>query len=98
MPIDAAEVRRIAELARLHVEPGEAIRLARDLDRIVGHIDQLRAVDLPPGSESLTYFGHDAHREDRAVEGLTSEQALANAPETDGFFFLVPKILDREEE
>lgn len=97
MPIDASEVLRIARLARLRVGEREAERLARELDRIVEHIDQLREVELPEDAEALTYFDTDVHRDDRAGECLDREAALRNAPETDGTFFLVPKIVEKEE-
>ena len=80
MAIDPAEVLRIARLARLKVEPAEAARLAKELDRIVAHIDRLRAVELPPGAESLTYFGKDVHRADEPRPGLENFGAeVANA-------------------
>jgi aspartyl-tRNA(Asn)/glutamyl-tRNA(Gln) amidotransferase subunit C len=97
MAIDPAEVLRIARLARLKVEPAEASRLAKDLERIVAHIDSLRAVKLPEGAESLTYFGRDVHRADEPRPGLAREDALRNAPVQDGDFFLVPKIVEKEE-
>jgi aspartyl-tRNA(Asn)/glutamyl-tRNA(Gln) amidotransferase subunit C len=96
MPIDASEVLRIALLARLHVGAKEAERLARDLDRIVEHIDRLREVPLPEDALALTYFDADVHREDRAAPCLAREDALRNAPETDGTFFVVPKIVEKE--
>jgi len=97
MAIDPAEVLRIARLARLKVDPDEARRLAKDLERIVGHIDSLKAVKLPEGAEALTYFGKDVHRLDDPRACLAKEDALRNAPMEDGEFFLVPKIVDKEE-
>ncbi len=95
MPIDRDEVLRIAALARLRVSPEEAEALAGDLDRIVAHIDSLREVELPDDSGSLTYFDQDVHREDRAGESLSRDDALKNAAETDGEFFLVPQVVDK---
>ena len=69
-----------------------------DLQRIVESIDQLAEVELPDDAESLTYFDSDVHREDRAVQGLSRESALLNAPETDGERFCVPQIVDKDEE
>jgi aspartyl-tRNA(Asn)/glutamyl-tRNA(Gln) amidotransferase subunit C len=97
MAIDPSEVLRIARLARLKVDPDEARRLAKDLDRIVGHIDSLKSVKLPEGAEALTYFGRDVHRADESGACLAREDALRNAPMQDGDFFLVPKIVDKEE-
>ena len=97
MGIDEAEVLRIARLARLQVSTAEAARLAGDLERIVQHIDSLKEVELPPDAASLTYFGRDVVRDDAARDGLDREAALRNAPETDGSFFLVPKIVDKDD-
>ena len=97
MPIDSTEVLRIAKLARLHMEEAEASALAGDLARIVEYIDQLKEVELPPDAESMTYFDTDVHREDRSGESLDREDALRNAPESDGETFLVPPIVDQGE-
>jgi len=94
MTIDTAEVLRIARLARLQIDEAEAAALAGDLGRIVDYIDQLKEVDLPDDAESLTYFDTDVHREDRSGESLDREEALRNAPESDGEAFLVPPIVD----
>ncbi len=96
MPIDTAEVLRIARLARLRIGEEEATALARDLDRIVGYIDLLNEVELPDDAESLTYFDTDVHREDRSVECLSREDALLNAPATDGERFIVPRIVSKD--
>ena len=97
MSIDTAEVLRIARLARLQMDEAEAAALAGDLARIVDYIDQLKEVELPADAESLTYFDTDVHREDRCAESLPREEALRNAPETDGESCLVPQIVDQEE-
>ena len=93
MPIDPGEVLRIAKLARLRIEGDEADALAHDLERIVASIDLLREVELPEDAEALTYFDSDVHREDRSAESLPREEALRNAPETDGERFIVPLIV-----
>jgi len=97
MPIDPGEVLRIAKLARLRIEADEAAALAHDLERIVASIDLLREVELPDDAESLTYFDSDVHREDRAGECLPRDEALRNAPETDGDYFLVPQIVEKDD-
>jgi aspartyl-tRNA(Asn)/glutamyl-tRNA(Gln) amidotransferase subunit C len=97
MPIDPGEVLRIARLARLRIEADEAAALAHDLERIVASIDLLREVELPDDAESLTYFDSDVHREDRAGECLPRDEALRNAPETDGDYFLVPQIVEKDD-
>jgi len=97
MPIERSEVKRIARLARLRVDDAEAERLARDLERIVAHIDRLAEVVLPDEAVAPTYFDTDVHREDRTAECLPHDEALANASETDGTYFLAPQIVDKSD-
>jgi len=97
MPIDPGEVRRLARLARLRIEADEAEALARDLERVVGYIDSLADVALPEDADALTYFSSDVTRDDHAGPCLDHDEALANAPEHDDAFFLVPKIVEKDE-
>ncbi len=97
MGITTDEVRRIAALARLRITDQEAESLAGDLERIVQYIDQLAEVELPDEADSLTYFDQDVHREDRRGECLPKEDVLRNAPETDGEYFVVPQIVDKDD-
>ncbi|MCZ6788053.1 MAG: Asp-tRNA(Asn)/Glu-tRNA(Gln) amidotransferase subunit GatC [Planctomycetota bacterium] len=98
MAIDPEEVRHIAELSRVDLDDDEVARLGGDLERIVDYIDQIKTVELPPDAESLTYFDADVHRKDRPCECLERDDALRNAPEEDGTYFLVPKVVERDEE
>ena len=95
MPLDRSEVLRIASLARIRITEEEADLLAVDLERIVAYMDGLQEADLPDDAGAQTYFDSDVHREDRHAECLERAAALRNAPETDGAFFLVPRIIDR---
>ena len=98
MAIGRDEVLRLARLALLRVEPEEAEALAADLERIVEYVGALGSVELPADAERLTYFDSDVHREDRVGECLERNEALRNAPEADGDFFLVPRVLERRRE
>ena len=98
MVIDPREVRHIADLARVELDDDEVARMGVDLGRVVDYIDQLKKAELPSDAESLTYFDADVHRKDRPGECLERDDALRNAPEEDGTYFLVPKIVDRDEE
>ena len=98
MPIEPDEVRHVARLSRLEATSEEMDSLAGDLQKIVSYIDRLQEVELSPDDEALTYFDADVHREDRTASGLEREDALRNAPDADGEFFLVPKILAKDEE
>jgi aspartyl-tRNA(Asn)/glutamyl-tRNA(Gln) amidotransferase subunit C len=99
MSLDAATVRRIAKLARLHVEEADVARLQGELSGILGWIEQLNEVDVsavPP----LTGAAHMALRlrDDVVTDDLTGggkpELVLSNAPDREGDFFGVPKVVE----
>lgn len=97
MPIDPEEVRRLARLARLHIGPDEAKALARDLERVVGYVDSLAAVELPADAEALAHYSEgDVARDDHAGSCLDHDEALGNAPEHDDAYFVVPKIVEKD--
>jgi aspartyl-tRNA(Asn)/glutamyl-tRNA(Gln) amidotransferase subunit C len=97
MPIDPREVRRLARLARVRLETDEADALARDLERIVAYVDSLADVELPEDAEPLPCFDTGVTRDDRPGPCLDRDDALRNAPDHDGAFFLVPKVVDKDE-
>ena len=94
-----AEVERIAALARLSVTDLEADRLASELEAILAYAEQLAGLDtsgvLPTSHpiELPTPF-----RDDLPEAPLDPELALANAPEREGSAFVVPKVIEGEEE
>jgi aspartyl-tRNA(Asn)/glutamyl-tRNA(Gln) amidotransferase subunit C len=96
--IATTEVERIAALARLDLAPDEAQRAAAELEAILDYVESLQALDTT-GVEPTTNAIPLATplREDRAAPALDPERALANAPERDGFAFVVPKVLDEDE-
>jgi aspartyl-tRNA(Asn)/glutamyl-tRNA(Gln) amidotransferase subunit C len=95
MSLDAATVRRIAALARIHVEDAEVATLQTELNSILGWIEQLNEVDVD-GVEPLTGAAQMAlkMREDVVTDGGYPEKVLANAPERMGNFYVVPKVLE----
>jgi aspartyl-tRNA(Asn)/glutamyl-tRNA(Gln) amidotransferase subunit C len=97
--ITRAEVERVAALARLSVSDEEADRLAVELDELLEYVETLRQVDtrgVEPTSHVIPLA--TPMREDRAVPGIDPELALANAPERQGTAFVVPKVIDGEDE
>jgi len=103
MKVTDKDVAYVAELANLELTAAERARMLDDLNSILGYIDSLNQVDtsnVPPMAQPLEH-GTDAsgsYRED-VLEGLRKslphEIALANAPQTDGTFFEVPKVIER---
>jgi aspartyl-tRNA(Asn)/glutamyl-tRNA(Gln) amidotransferase subunit C len=95
MSLDAATVRRIASLARIHVDDAEVATLQTELNSILGWIEQLNEVNVE-GIEPLTGAAQMAlkMRQDVVTDGGYPEKVLANAPERTGNFYVVPKVLE----
>ncbi len=95
MTITIDEVRRVAALAKLRLGDEELERMARDLGRILEHVERLRALSLPetpeppPAAPSL--------RDDVATTPLEPGVVAANAPAFLRGQFVVPRILGGEE-
>ncbi len=95
MSLDPAAIRRIARLARLRVSDAEVVSLQHDLNSILGWIDQLNEVNVD-GVEPLTGGTSIALRlrEDVVTEPDLTEAVLSNAPDRDGPFYTVPKVVE----
>ena len=95
MHVTTADVRHIASLARLRFSEDEQERLAGELSRILDYVEQLGELDtadVPPMAHALD--AANVVRPDRVEPRITREDALANAPDTDGAYFRVPKVIE----
>ena len=95
MKLSREEVQRVAVLARLRLTPEEQSSLTDELDRILGYMDKLNQLD----TTDVDPFSHAANitntlREDRVTNRPNADALLANAPDRDGTFFKVPKIIE----
>ena len=95
MSLDPATVRRIAKLARIRVDEVQVEALRTDLNAILGWIEQLNEVDVE-GVEPLAGAAQMALRlrEDVVTDGGIAEAVLANAPDRNGDYFAVPKVVE----
>jgi aspartyl-tRNA(Asn)/glutamyl-tRNA(Gln) amidotransferase subunit C len=95
MSLDAATVRRIAALARIHVDEAEVATLQTELNGILGWIEQLNEVDVSGVAPLAGAAGHALPmRDDAVTDGGYIERILANAPDRSGDFFAVPKVVE----
>jgi aspartyl-tRNA(Asn)/glutamyl-tRNA(Gln) amidotransferase subunit C len=101
MKVTDKDVAYVAELANLELTAEERARMAGDLNSILGHIEMLNELDtskVEPMSQVALQSKPGAMRED-ALEGLRKslphQLVLANAPDSDGKFFEVPKVIER---
>jgi len=93
MPLSKDEVRHVAMLARLGLEPGDEDFYAEQLSGILGHIDRLQQLDtedIPPTAQVVEIATR--LRDDEPRPSLTQEEALANTPARFDGFFRVPSI------
>jgi aspartyl-tRNA(Asn)/glutamyl-tRNA(Gln) amidotransferase subunit C len=95
MPLTGEEVRHIARLARVGVTDEEVERLQAQLSTILEHFELLKAIDtegVPPTAQSFDLA--NVHREDVPRPSVALDEALANAPRTEGAYLRVRAVLE----
>jgi aspartyl-tRNA(Asn)/glutamyl-tRNA(Gln) amidotransferase subunit C len=95
--ISREEVAHLAMLARIEMSPDELDRLAGQLDVILGAVATVSEVagdDVPATSHPMPLT--NVTRPDELRPGLTTQQALAGAPESEQDRFRVPRILEED--
>ena len=95
MKITSEQVLHVANLARLRFAPEEVEGLAAQLSSILSYVEKLGELDLE-GVEPTAHVHEifNAFREDEPRPGLTNEEALANAPDSEAGCFRVPKVIE----
>ena len=105
--VSEKDVSYVADLAHLELTAEERARMLKDLNSILAYIERLNQLDTTnvepmaqvasrygvraTGSEAYSY----AMRPDELRPSLPHEKAMSNAPQTDGTFFKVPKVIER---
>lgn len=95
------EVERVAELAHLELAPEEKPRMLADLNAILDYIAELNTLDttgVAPLAQVTELEGAGsagALRQDACEPSLDRAAVMAEAPDTDGRFFKVPKVIER---
>ena len=88
MTVDDEEVRHVASLARIDLDDEEIERFAEQFGDILEYFDALDEVPDVDAEAELT----NVMRPDEVREGLTQEEALRNAPETEDGYFKGPNV------
>ena len=92
--IGTNELDNIATLARLRLAPGQHADLSREFTAILGYVDMLNSVNTDTVEPLYSPCVHASPvREDQAHATISRQELFANAPESDGEFFIVPKIV-----
>jgi aspartyl-tRNA(Asn)/glutamyl-tRNA(Gln) amidotransferase subunit C len=95
MSVDAADVRRIAHLARISLDESRVEPMRAEINGILQWIAQLQEVDVK-NVEPMTSVTPVKlkMRKDEVTDGGYPERVLANAPRTEDGFFVVPNVVE----
>ena len=99
MSLTPDDVRRLARLARIAIQPEESGAVLDRLNRVLGLIDQMRAVDtrgIEPMSHAVeAHFPNGQRlRPDEVRESDPRELYQSVAPAVEGGLYLVPKVIE----
>jgi aspartyl-tRNA(Asn)/glutamyl-tRNA(Gln) amidotransferase subunit C len=102
MSVSLEDVRHVAELANLELTAEEEGRMLRDLNAILAHVAQMNELDtsnVGPMAQVSEVIGEAQSetvlRSDEVRASLERSRVMASAPEADGTFFKVPKVIER---
>ena len=95
MSLSDDQIRRIARLARIDVGEAESAEVRTRLNRVLGLIDQLQAVDttgVEPMAHALDLV--QPLRVDKVTEANRRDEYQAGAPAVEDGLYLVPKVIE----
>lgn len=106
MSITEKDVIYVADLANLELTAEERSRFAKDLNSIleyIGRLNELDTTDVAPMAQIADRYSKgsagkavaDAQRNDVIQPCLPHDAAMQNAPNTDGSFFKVPRVIEK---
>ena len=95
MSLTRKDVLQVARLARLELTDDELTRMAEQLNRILGYVEQIQQLNTD-GVEPLAHPlpVQNVFREDEPAPSLPIDEALSNAPGRVGDYFGVPAVFD----
>ena len=102
--VSMEDVKHVADLASLELTPEELPHMAKNLNAVLGYIAQLNELetgDVPAMAQASEVLGLAAAqhgetlRADEILPSTDRAEVMREAPETDGRFFKVPKVIER---
>lgn len=96
MAISIDEVKKLAELSRIELSEEELEKMRGEIDSILEYVEAIREVPLPEGVSPSPHLAlENVMREDGEAHepGAYTEKLLSQAPQRDGKFLKVKKIL-----
>ena len=95
MEFDKKSLLKLGKLARISISDDKLNNLSKDLNSILGFVDQLKEIktdQVDPTSNSLNQKLEV--RDDKVDTKNSAEDILENAPEKEMDFFVVPKVIE----
>lgn len=102
MPKDHADhlekiVQKMASLARINMPASETVRYTKKAEAILKYVEMLKELDVSK-TEAMSHAveAKNNWREDEIKPSTLADELLEKAPEKDGRYFQVPKVIDNE--
>lgn len=94
MQVTQELVEKMARLARLEFNDADMESIRQDLEKMIGFVEKLNELDTE-NIQPLIHMSESVNilREDEVKGSTTRDEALSNAPDTDGEYFRVPKVI-----
>ena len=94
MEVNDALIEHLCKLANLEFDEAGKQEIKKDLEKMIGFVEQLNALDVS-GVNPLLYMGEetDVLREDILETSLSRTEALRNSPLADDEYFKVPRVV-----
>ncbi len=94
MEVNEALINKLAHLSKLSFSQEEQLEFRDDLEKMIGFVEKLNELDLKDVAP-LMHMSEEINvlRDDQVKGSINREEALLNAPATDGVFFKVPKVI-----
>ena len=100
MALEEKDVRYVAELAHLELNPEEVKKFLPQLDSILQHMQKLNELDTsqvePMAQVTYPAAANPSLRADQPKKTFDQDEALSNAPDPSAGFFRIPRFIERE--
>ena len=96
MEVNEALIDKLAHLSKLSFTAAEKTEFSHDLERMIGFVEKLNELNLSE-VEPLMHMSEEMNilRDDEIKGSISREEAMKNAPQSDGQFFKVPKVIKK---
>ena len=96
MEVNDALVEKLAHLSRLEFNTAEKAEIKNDLQKMISFVDKLNELDIAD-TQPLLHLSEEVNvlREDEVKGSISHEDGMKNAPEHDGTYFKVPKVIKK---